>query len=146
MSKANTLLSGWTYTRRPLTRPGFLISLLRLCITMAQSQPTCVHSINSLKIKQSRPVKSVLSMRLVPAANTSNANNQTRVVLFKRVQGQPPTLTRQSPAVRVSLPEIFWVSGKDTFTYLTMGIISSPTSSACFLVSLQLQQLDCYRQ
>ena len=28
-------------------------------------------------------------------------------ILLKRVQGQPPTLTRQSPTVRVSLPEIF---------------------------------------
>ena len=63
-------------------------------------------------------------------ANTSNANNQTRAVLFKRVQGQPPTLTRQSPTVRVSLPKIFWVSGKDYFTYLTKGIISTPQAAA----------------
>ncbi len=66
-------------------------------------------------------------------ANTSNANNQTRAALLKRVQGQPPALTRQSPTVRVSLPEIFWVSGKNTFTYLTKGIISTPRTAAVWL-------------
>ena len=65
-----------------------------------------------------------LSMGQVTWVNIVVHLNSTQLS-SKELQGQTPTLTRQSPTVRVSLPEIFLVSSKDTFTYLTMGIIST---------------------